>query len=66
MIKKLIDRTSTEKGLKVFSKIINKQYETVRKYASDFKKNMSIVFDEYLGKWNYRAIPGKTNYDQVI
>jgi len=25
------------------------------------KENMKIVFDDYLGKWNYRAIPeGKT------
>ena len=38
MIKKLIDRTSTEKCIKVYSKIINKQYETGRKCASDFKK----------------------------
>jgi len=65
MIKKLIDKTSTETGLEVISKIFTKQYKTGRKYASDFKKNMRIIFDEYLGKWNYRAIP-EINYDQVI
>ncbi len=56
-VKELIDRTSTETGLKVCSNIIKKQYETGRKYASAFKKNMRIIFDDYLGQWNYRAIP---------
>ena len=56
-VKELIDRTSTKTGLKVCSNIIKKKYETGRKYAADFKKNMRIVFDDYLGKWNYRAIP---------
>jgi hypothetical protein len=28
-----------------------------RKVAKDFKENMRIVFDDYLPKWNYRAIP---------
>jgi hypothetical protein len=56
-VKELIDRTSTETGLKVYSNIITKQYETGRKYALDFKKNMRIIFDDFLGKWNYRAIP---------
>ena len=58
MIKTLIDRTDTNTGLKVVSNIILKQYETGRKYAADFKKNMRIIFDEYLGQWNYRAVPG--------
>ena len=59
MINTLINRTSTQTGLKVISNIINKQYETGRKYAADFKENMRIVFDEYLGQWNYRAIPSR-------
>jgi hypothetical protein len=59
MINTLINRTSTQTGLKVISYIINKQYETGRKYAADFKENMRIVFDEYLGQWNYRAIPSR-------
>jgi hypothetical protein len=57
MIKTLIDRTSTETGLNVVANIINKKYEIGRKYAADFKENMKIIFDEYLGQWNYRAIP---------
>jgi len=59
-VKKLIDRTSTETGLKVCANIIEQKYETGRKYATDFKKNMRIIFDDYLGRWNYRAIPSET------
>ncbi|MEY3302357.1 MAG: hypothetical protein RLZZ139_729, partial [Cyanobacteriota bacterium] len=25
--------------------------------ADGFKENLPIIFDEYLPKWNYRAIP---------
>jgi hypothetical protein len=57
VVKKLVDRTSTSTGLKVFSSIKDKIYITARKASEDFRQNMSIVFDEYLGKWNYRAIP---------
>jgi len=59
-VKNLIDRTSTETGLKVCANIIEKKYETGRKYASDFKNNMRIIFDDYLGQWNYRAMPAET------
>ena len=58
-VKKLIDQTSTKTGLKVYSNIIKKEYKIGRKYAADFKKNMRIIFDDYLGQWNYRAIPAE-------
>jgi hypothetical protein len=32
-------------------------YMTGRKVADDFKETMRIVFDDYLGQWNYRAVP---------
>ena len=57
LVKTLIERTTTKKGLKVKAEIIYKAYETGRKYAENFKETMRIVFDEYLGKWNYRAVP---------
>ena len=57
VVKSLVDKTSTSTGLKVFSTIKDKVYATARKVSETFKKNMKIVFDEYLGKWNYRAIP---------
>jgi hypothetical protein len=31
-------------------------YFTERKVSKTFKENMEIFFDDYLGKWNYRAI----------
>jgi len=37
--------------------IFERAYETGRTYAKGFKKTMRIVFDKFLPKWNYRAIP---------
>lgn len=51
----LIKKTVTEPGLKVKANIIDKVYETGKKVSKDFKKNMPIVFDKYLPKWNYTA-----------
>ncbi|WP_230990880.1 ISAzo13-like element transposase-related protein [Bathymodiolus platifrons methanotrophic gill symbiont] len=56
-VKTLISRTSTSKGLTTIVHILDKIYETGRKYAADFKEIMPIVFDTHLPKWNYRAIP---------
>lgn len=56
-VKTLISRTSTSKGLTTIVNILDKVYETGRKYATDFKEIMPIIFDKYLPKWNYRAIP---------
>jgi len=53
----LVEKTSTNTGLRVFSTIKDKIYETGRKVSETFKKNMKIVFDDNLGKWNYNAIP---------
>ncbi len=52
-----IEKTETTTGLKVVVRIIDKVFETGRKYASDFRKNMTIHFDELLPKWNYTASP---------
>lgn len=57
LVKELMEKTKTRKGLKVFVEIIEKVYETGRKAAEDFKQNMRIVFDNFLPSWNYRAIP---------
>lgn len=57
VVKSLVDRTSTSTGLKVFTSIKDKVYATARKASEAFKENMPIVFDDYLGKWNYKAIP---------
>jgi len=57
LVKGLIERTTTGKGLEVSVDIIDKVYETGRKCAKGFKQNMKIVFDELMPKWNYRDIP---------
>jgi len=56
-VKKLISRTSTSKGLETMVNVLDKIYHTGRKYANDFREKMPIVFDEYLPKWNYCAVP---------
>lgn len=50
-------KAATTTGLKVVVRIIDKVFETGRRYAADFKENMKIQFDELLPKWNYTANP---------
>jgi hypothetical protein len=50
-------KTETTTGLKVNVSILEKVYATGQKCAAGFKKTMKIVFDRFLPKWNYRAIP---------
>lgn len=55
--KQFIERTKTSTGLRVTVGVLDKVYATGRKYAAEFKETMTIVFDDHLPKWNYRAIP---------
>ncbi len=57
LVQTLFERATTRTGLKVIVNIIETIYQTGRKVADDYKDTMRIVFDGYLGKWNYRAIP---------
>ena len=57
LVMKLIKRTKTEKGLRVVVNLIKTVYKTGRKVCESFKKNMPIIFDSILPKWNYRAFP---------
>jgi hypothetical protein len=50
-------KAATAAGLTVKVGILDGAYETGRKYAKGFKKTMKIVFDKFLPKWNYRAVP---------
>ncbi|MEA5565754.1 ISAzo13-like element transposase-related protein [Anabaena sp. UHCC 0399] len=56
-VKDLMATATTRTGLKVFTTILDKTYQTGRKVALDFKSNMKIVFDEFLPQWNYTAQP---------
>lgn len=55
--KHYMEKTETTTGLNVVVRIIDKVFENGRKYAAQFKKNMTIKFDEHLPKWNYTAVP---------
>lgn len=57
LTKELIEKTTTKSGLKVFSSIFNRVYETGRKVAEGFKESMRIIFDDNLAPWNYVAVP---------
>ena len=50
-------RTQTTTGLKVNVDILPGVYETGKKCAENFMETMRIVFDDFLPKWNYKAIP---------
>jgi hypothetical protein len=65
LTKELIETTTTQKGLVVIAWILNKVYQTKRKVAADFKKNMRIAFDAVLGKWNYVASPKNEQIDSI-
>lgn len=47
----------TRTGLRVVVNVIDKIYQTGRKVAEGFKESMRIVFDPFLPKWNYTAVP---------
>lgn len=57
LVNNLIAQTKTDTGLKVFSSILDRVFETGRKYTEGFKENMNIQFDAYLSSWNYVAVP---------
>ena len=59
-VKRLLEKTQTATGLGVVVEVLDKVYQTGRKYSEGFKENMAILFDDLLPKWNYRAIPSTT------
>jgi hypothetical protein len=65
-VNEFMAKAKTTTGLKVFTSILKRTFETGRKVADDFKKNMRIQFDEYLPQWNYVAVPAKHVVTEVI
>ncbi|MEG4422360.1 ISAzo13 family transposase [Microcoleus sp. LAD1_D5] len=57
LVKELMEKNHTKTGLSVVVNVLDKVYKTGRKVAEGFKETMKIIFDEYLPKWNYRAVP---------
>lgn len=56
----LIAQTKTQQGLSVTVDLLDRIYETGRKVATDFKQNMTILFDDLLPQWSYSAVPQST------
>jgi Rhodopirellula transposase DDE domain len=54
---RLMRKTSTTTGIRATVNVIRRVYETGRKVAANFKETMTILFDDVLPKWNYRAVP---------
>jgi Rhodopirellula transposase DDE domain len=55
--KQFMEKAKTGKGLKVTVDILTGVYVTGKKCAVSFLENMKIIFDDYLPRWNYRAVP---------
>ncbi len=56
-VRSSMSKTETTTGLKVQVRILAKVDETGHKCAAGFKETMRILFDRFLPKWNYRAVP---------
>lgn len=57
IVKELIEKITTTKGFKVVAWINKKVYKTGRKYAENFKEDMTILFNEVILKWDYIIKP---------
>lgn len=55
--KQFMEKAKTTTGLNVMVDILAGFYETGKKCATDFIENMRIAFDDFLPRWNYRALP---------
>ena len=66
IVRDLMATATTKTGLKVFTTILDKIYQTGRKVNAEFKENMQIVFDEFLPRWNYTVKPQPLQEVEVI
>ncbi len=55
--KRFMEKAKTAQGLKVTVDILTGVYATGKKCSANFLETMTIIFDEVLPRWNYRAIP---------
>ena len=57
LVRELMAQTKTSTGLAITVDLIDQVYPTGRKASEIFMQSMPIIFDDFLPKWNYRAIP---------
>ena len=60
LVKQLMEKTHTNKGLRFLIDILGTVYQNGRKVAQDFKNTLGIVFDGLLPKGNCRIAPSGT------
>jgi hypothetical protein len=65
-VQALMARASTRTGLRVTVNILDKIYQTGRQLAAEVKERIRVVADDFLGKWNYRILPGAPELGEVI
>jgi hypothetical protein len=53
----LMRKATTSTGLRTTVNVMRRWYATGRNATGEMKRNLKIVFDPLLPKWNYRAIP---------
>jgi len=61
LVKELMEKTQTRKGLRVVVDIMDRVYETGRKVAEEVKQTLNIVRDVVLPLWNYLILPTSKN-----
>ncbi|MEL7228265.1 MAG: ISAzo13 family transposase, partial [Cyanobacteria bacterium J06576_12] len=54
---RLMRNAATSTGLKTTVNVIRRRYLKGRNATDEIKQNLKIVFDDFLPKWNYSAIP---------
>ena len=59
----LMRKAATTTGLKTTVNVMRRKYLTGRNANETIKRNLKIVFDQHLPKWNYRAIPQNPTVD---
>lgn len=57
LVKELMGRTGTRRGLGVVVDVVDKVYQTGKKVAEEVKKALNLVRDTVLPRLNYRLLP---------
>lgn len=56
-VTRLMRRARTSTGLRTSVHVIRRHYETGRNATQEMKRRLGIMYDTFLPKWNYRALP---------
>ncbi len=68
LVKTLVERTTTKKGLKVVVHIIDKVYQIGKKLSKKEKEKIKslTIHDEFLGHWNYKVLPAVNQFNKLF